>query len=456
MWPFSKPKSTANTDKAVSNQVLNPFTEVQVLAAHKDIVHVLKAASTDMVLSGDDTGLIHAWNVREARLISRLQGHTRRITACCALNGDTVVSAASDRTVRFWDLRSGECLKVIEGLTSSIRAIVNVDHNIVACVGPDITLYDYAGTLLQTVLRPDACQEDLTTALTIQGGRLLTASIETVELFNWEKAVAARDTDPNPSETAIVTTNLSESHPHTGSIACLEAIGSAAFAVATTSGVVLLWSTHSNVAPYRSWKLPASAGSVDGMHKRDEASVEFSIGALKAIGRSLLAVAVRTDVYIYNLGTCQLVNKISSAHEASIYHLACLAQDRLLVTGAEDSLLQLWSLAHYFPEAKDDWSPTQAAIALLESDLMTASVSSSTATGSTSTRTDRRDAPAPLSVGALAGHTASITGLVVCNNHMLVSASADGALHVWKNGAWKWRYANIITDHMLQREPALG
>ena len=34
--------------------------------------------------------------------------------------------------------------------------------------------------------------------------------------------------------------------------------------------------------------------------------------------------------------------------------------------------------------------------------------------------------PPPLSLGALAGHTASITGLVVCNNHMIVSASADG------------------------------
>jgi WD40 repeat protein len=86
MWPFSKPKA-APADKALYDHALNPFTEVQVLDAHKDIVHVLKTAASDMVLSGDDAGLIHVWNSREARLISRLQGHTRRVTACCVLNG---------------------------------------------------------------------------------------------------------------------------------------------------------------------------------------------------------------------------------------------------------------------------------------------------------------------------------------------------------------------------------
>jgi hypothetical protein len=46
------------------------------------------------------------------------------------------------------------------------------------------------------------------------------------------------------------------------------------------------------------------------------------------------------------------------------------------------------SLAHYFPETKEDWSPHQAAVALLESSLMTSSINSAT-TASTSTRTDR-------------------------------------------------------------------
>ena len=122
--------------------------------------------------------------------------------------------------------------------------------------------------LVISLQRPDDCEEDLTTAFAIQGGRLLAASLETLELLSWEKALATRDSDAAVPEAAITTINLSAAHPHSGSIACLEAIGSAAFAVATTSGLIFLWSTHSTVAPYRTLKLPAFAGSSDGMHRK--------------------------------------------------------------------------------------------------------------------------------------------------------------------------------------------
>lgn len=58
----------------------------------------------DLLATAGSDNTIRLWDLKERRLLQRLEGHTGSV-ATLACEGDVLVSGSFDTTVRVWDLR---------------------------------------------------------------------------------------------------------------------------------------------------------------------------------------------------------------------------------------------------------------------------------------------------------------------------------------------------------------
>jgi len=79
------------------------------------------------IITGSDDGTVGIWDMRTAKVIKILAGHSGGVWNLCRLWGDLVISGSTDRTLILWNIRSGARLQDFIGHSSTIRCVLAVD-----------------------------------------------------------------------------------------------------------------------------------------------------------------------------------------------------------------------------------------------------------------------------------------------------------------------------------------
>jgi len=119
MAVFSKSKKfivSASEDKTIRIWNLATGLQTHLLEAECKFLCVSISGDDELVVSGDDQGLIRVWSLESQKVISVLEGHTGWVlSVAISSSKEFIVSGSADRTVRVWNLNSGEHIKKLEG-----------------------------------------------------------------------------------------------------------------------------------------------------------------------------------------------------------------------------------------------------------------------------------------------------------------------------------------------------
>ncbi|EDM10085.1 WD repeat domain 41 (predicted), isoform CRA_b [Rattus norvegicus] len=112
------------------DQGQNPYTELLVLKAHRDIVRFLVQLDGYRFASAGDDGIIVVWNAQTGEKLLELRGHTQKITAVitflpldsCEASSQLLLTASADRTV-VWDCDTGRQIQRVTCFQSTVKCL---------------------------------------------------------------------------------------------------------------------------------------------------------------------------------------------------------------------------------------------------------------------------------------------------------------------------------------------
>uniref|UniRef100_A0A8C2LLR1 WD repeat domain 41 n=1 Tax=Cricetulus griseus TaxID=10029 RepID=A0A8C2LLR1_CRIGR len=112
------------------DQSQNPYTELLVLKAHRDIVRFLVQLDDNRFASAGDDGIIIVWNAQTGEKLLELRGHTQKITAViafpsldsCEVDSQLILTASADRTV-VWDCDTGRQIQRVSCFQSTVKCL---------------------------------------------------------------------------------------------------------------------------------------------------------------------------------------------------------------------------------------------------------------------------------------------------------------------------------------------
>lgn len=121
-WSASTKTIVGATSRTLSlARAVDALYEVQQIEIGRAKVTAL-ACTSQVVLTGHDSGEIRAWDGSNLRSLMSLRGHGAKVTAL-RCDAQRVFSASEDRTIRIWNIASGRPYSVLEGHTKAIRVI---------------------------------------------------------------------------------------------------------------------------------------------------------------------------------------------------------------------------------------------------------------------------------------------------------------------------------------------
>jgi len=100
-------------------------------------IRIIKAG--DRAFSGGLENDIHIWDLQEAGMIQKLQGHTGQINSLdLRFDEAFLLSASADSSLRYWDTSTGVCLKILEGHSQEVLdCAIHPSGDLAASCGDD-------------------------------------------------------------------------------------------------------------------------------------------------------------------------------------------------------------------------------------------------------------------------------------------------------------------------------
>lgn len=302
----------------------NPYSAIQLLIGHTDIIRSLIVLDDTRFASGADDGLVIIWDSTNGQKLLELRGHTQPITCFLVLHDQrTLVSGAADKSLRIWDIETGECKKFIQHSheRGGVKCLVAVDKNRFCSGGNDdyLCLWDNDGTLLGKISRQIADKgENLHCLLSISKNRVITASNS--------KFLIMYDVD------ALTYCNIFTFHRE--SVHCLVRCNSDLFVSASLDGVIIVWKEDLTV--HKKLSFP------DKYLSQDDHKYFCAVNNLHVIGTRFVAACIGKGFKIYDVLTGDLLLHCVNAHESSVQSIIAIRNGSRLITASLDGKLKLW------------------------------------------------------------------------------------------------------------------
>nr|XP_032829673.1 WD repeat-containing protein 41 isoform X2 [Petromyzon marinus] len=403
MWSWLVGKRDAVESKEVLEigdvQPSNPFTELQVLAGHTDIVRLLVRLDDYRFASAGDDCRVIIWNVKSGEKMHVCQGHSRPITAMTVLStavGDleihklqstVLLTASSDKTIIMWDINTGQPLKILansEGSLISVKCLLVLrEEALWLSGGKYLLLWSQDGTLLSKV-----------------------ATHRQEVLYGLEYG---KETPRQRQLQQLKALTVHAEHVHS-----LLSLQGGWFASGSLDGELILWNSG-NLAEHRKVALHAP---ISPQLQKSHCSQAYpcSIAHLSTDSQCVFA-AVGSGICVYDLTSQRLVACQRNAHNSQVLQVVKLQESGLLVSCSEDGTTRIWKLH----------SPAAAQLPR------------------------RRTASERWSlglVGDLIGHSGALQMLLDFEKHGLASCSTDQLIIVWKEGERASLYRNSLARNL--------
>ncbi|KAH3758649.1 Wdr41 protein [Pelomyxa schiedti] len=404
----------------------NPFTEILVLAGHKNFVRHLVLLDDHRLASSDDSGTIIIWDYEMGSLLHTLggeesgglpteKGHNLPIRCLLCLDSDTLVSGSSDKTIKMWNTRTGECFATLDNHTGSVMCLALVketkDTNGVVkfCSGGNdkqicLRVWNPATrqvSLLATVTRSE--DENLNCMIVLGANTVVTGSNSAIITYRLDRCVTERSLTF-----------------HRESVQCLVELQSPynCFVSGSLDGAIVIWNSTdftqvmilNNPADYYDMK---------------QHSFIYCIRCLLPVGDHFLIAAIGCGYIIYDLQEKRKIDNNPKANSMPISSIIPLCNNTRFVTSSYDSTVSLWN------------SPTAIV----------------TASGEPGPRNRRQG-----HVGSMQAHSGAIMSMVKLNNHSFATCSDDGTIVVWKDEVQQseWRNAEAALSLAKHHNPSFG
>ncbi|GFJ93162.1 trypsin-like peptidase domain-containing protein [Phytohabitans rumicis] len=307
-----------------------PRTEVRRLEGHTGRVNAVCAVTTDgrsLLASAGDDGTVRVWDPATGTELHRLEGHTSAVTAVCAVTADDralIASAGTDQTVRTWDPATGANLRRIRNPTGPVNAMcaVKVDgHQRLASAGSamEIRFWDPAtGTGYRRIETPSGTVNTMC-PIAVEGRAMLCTAGDDRTVYIWDPAICGEF-------------RTFEGHTGTVNAAC-----------AITEGGRTLLATACNDWTVRLWD------PVAGKERRFQGHTDWvrAVCTVTVDGKTLLATAGddRT-IRLWDPVTGIELRRIEIP--ASTVNAMCVVPidgHELLATACDDGSVRLWEPA---------------------------------------------------------------------------------------------------------------
>ncbi|XP_069794174.1 WD repeat-containing protein 41 isoform X2 [Narcine bancroftii] len=405
------------------DQPHNPYTELQILKAHSDIVRFMVWIDDIRFASAGDDGVVFLWNVQTGERLHELRGHLRPITGIAVIPSTYhlqseschLLTASSDRTVIIWDLDTGSQIHLLAEFQSSVKCLMVIERLGVWLSGADkICVWNYHAELLCET----SCFKDADVSLMIELPKnniaaairkeLIIFNLVTSESHTWEIAEMRRLSSHEDDIRAIITINDDT------------------FATGSHVGELIIWdSLDWTVKAFESqfWNTgPQPDKPAEIKISRTPYQHETSIHHLSSDTENIFA-AVGTGIYVYNLQTKIVIASQQLAHDSRVLHTAKLPNNQLISCSVDGSV-RLWEL--------QELPPAEPAAS---------GIFSMWGIG----RPNKQDQMAKRKVngsmfktleltGDLIGHSGALQMFLYSKDHGIVTCSTDQLIILWKDG----------------------
>lgn len=425
------------------DQPQNPYTELQVLKGHNDIVRFMVWIDDTRFASAGDDGVVLLWNVQTGERLHELHGHSRPITGIALIpltyhsqsESCHLLTAASDRTVMIWDLDTGSQIHLLADFQSSVKCLKVIERLDVWLSGADkICVWNNRAELLCKT----TCFKDADVSLMIELPKNNIAAVIRKELIIFKLVTSSE------SHTWEIT-EMRRLSNHEDDIRALISINDDTFATGSHVGELIIWDALDwSVKGFEShfWNVTSQSDKPAEIKiSRTPYQHEACIHHLTADRENIFA-AIGTGIYVYNLQTKTVIAYQQVAHDSRVLHIAKLP-NRQLVSCSVDGSVRLWELQEVPPAepatsgifsmwgiGKPNKQQTQMAKRKLDcSVLKTLELT-----------------------GDLIGHSGAVQMFLHSKDHGIVTCSTDHLIILWKDGEKESQLRSKALFHKLEQD----
>ncbi|XP_076783306.1 WD repeat-containing protein 41 isoform X2 [Arvicanthis niloticus] len=448
------------------DQGQNPYTELLVLRAHRDIVRFLVQLDSYRFASAGDDGIIVVWNAQTGEKLLELRGHTQKITAItvfppldsCEAGSQLLLTASADRTVGVWDCDTGRQIQRVTCFQSTVKRTrfdswhPHADSQSLqpqfqgskAPVGPKHAHGVHANLQCLAVLqRLDVwlsggsdlgvwnrkldllCKTShlsdtgISALVEIPGNRVAAAVGRELIIFR-----LVMPTEELPEWDIIEVKRLLD---HQDNILSLANINDTSVVTGSHVGELIIWDTldWTVQACERTFWSPTPQLDAQQEIKLCQKQNDISINHFTCDEENIFA-AVGRGLYVYNLQLKRVIACQKTAHDSNILHTDKLP-NRQLISCSEDGAVRMWEVREKQQLAAEPvptgffnmWGfgrvnkQASQPVKKQEENVTTCSLEL---------------------IGDLIGHSSSVEMFLYFEDHGLVTCSADHLIILWKNG----------------------
>jgi WD40 repeat protein/serine/threonine protein kinase len=434
---------------------VNTGQEVRRLLGHEARVYTVAIGPDGTTgISGDADGNIIVWDVRFGQQIKQFFGHTSAVNALeITPDGRFAVSGSADGTVRVWDIETSEEVRRFRGHSAAIDAVaISPDGRQVISGAQDNTIRMWDLQSGAEIRRMTDRNEAFTDAVISQDGAFILTGGRNGGLATWD--INTGTLIRTLSTTKGTVGALEASQEDSISVVALSPNDRLALS-GTRSGMVVIWDVNSGtdlrriqlynnvttaaaflpdnrqvlIAGANSQLVRLDVGSGETIYETRMASAP--INALQPIPSTETYLAGANDgaLFILDANDGSLLRELGQ-HTDSIQSIAVDPNGERALTGSRDRSVRLWDLTPNVPNPQitrfDGHTGSVSGVAISE-DLRFA------LSGDTNHNMIMWDLSLETPVQQLTGHNGAINAIhYLPGSTTAVSATLDGAVHVWQ------------------------
>ncbi|XP_072051315.1 WD repeat-containing protein 41-like isoform X2 [Amphiura filiformis] len=406
------------------DQIHNPYTEIQLLADHSDIVRILLSIDSTRFASAGDDNTIIIWDVKLGRKLFTLSTHTLPITCACLLppvykypdyyedREERFLTGSSDKKICMWNANTGECMRISQH-NSAIKVLSCLEELELFCSGGiELCLWNLEGQLLNTLKLSE--EADISHILVITKDHLVVASGSTLEV-----CIITPAPDMHGGTTYQLE-RLKKLVPiHKENITCMILVGENFFGTASLDGSIKIWNRH---------KLTLSK-ELHPVKEYYKQGYPYSVQHMMFIKEKYLLAAIGCGFCLYDIVSGETIIEREKAHYSRILHLCLVYDSMFLATSSEDGTIRLWGAKPQAGLPQEHSTEKPANQSTLEKLLGTSTIHPA----SVDSKHHPKEGPSLHLLGECVAHSGAVRMVLDFRDEGMVSCGvADGLVILWK------------------------
>ncbi|XP_071961162.1 NACHT domain- and WD repeat-containing protein 1-like isoform X2 [Antedon mediterranea] len=289
-----------------------------------NILDIVANEEGTLAVSASEDGTARLWDLMDGEPILTFTGHSGPVH-CVAMSSDSayLVSGSADDSLRVWDVDSGEELRVIKEDHSSYS-----NHSVL-CISHDCSKIISASNAIINVY-------ELSSGVEIHNLTGHSSPVSSIFISKDDMILVSGSDDKSVKVWSVATGNLLADKK--------EFDGEVSKVVMTNDGHILAGDKVGGLRIFSTSKIEESEIEVSIKHVMQTPDNARVYSLCASNDSRWMVVAADMNVLVYSVADCSLQHTLTG-HEGIIDCVAVTYSDKYIVSGARDSIMNVWDLA---------------------------------------------------------------------------------------------------------------